>query len=356
MAQQSSDDKTEQATPKRRQDERKKGHVVQSADITAAAAMAVTFAALKALGPSMAKGLTSGMRSMLQSLGDNVSSYIDMRAHVLLALPVMLACVLPVMVVGLAVSLAVTLAQTRLLISAEQLKPQFSRLNPIEGIKRLFSVRSLMELVKSILKVILVGLVVYFTISPQMHNILLLYNNSLPNSFSWIAGLLADIGLKVSAVMLVLGGMDYFFQWRQYEKEIRMTKEEVKEEFKQMEGNPEIKGKIKSMQRKLARQRMMQAVPTADVVLRNPTHYAVALQYEHGKQRAPRCVAKGQNAVALRIVEIAEENHVHITEDPPLTRALYKAVEVGQEIPPEFYKAVAEVLAYIYRLRKAGRR
>lgn len=349
-------DKTEQATPKRRNDERKKGHIVMSQDISAAVSMLVSFAVLKVMGQSMGETLSTGVRGLLLHVKDNIAGYSDLRAHLLMALPTVLGVILPIMVVGMAVSIASTLAQSRLLVSSEQLKPQFSRLNPIEGIKRLFSARSLFELLKSILKVVLVGVVVYFSIRPQLHNILLLYDSPLSSSFSWICGVLVDAGLKVSVVLLILGAMDYFYQWRQYEKDLRMTKEEVKEEYKQTEGNPEVKGKIKSMQRKLARQRMMQAVPQADVVLRNPTHYAVALKYDHGKQRAPVCLAKGMNEVALRIVEIAEESHVHIEENPPLTRALYKAVDIGQEIPAEFYQAVAEILAYIYRLRRAGRR
>lgn len=352
----SAGERTEKATPKRRQDERKKGHVVQSPDITSAVAMLGTFAAMRVLGPSMIQKITDGMRGMLSGLTSTINGYESMRAHLLIGLSVVTGVALPMMLVAFAVTILATLAQTRLLVSPDQLKPDFSRLNPLEGIKRLFSARSFFELGKSILKVILVATVVYFDIRPQMHNILLLYTASLAQSVSWLAGVLADVGLKVSAVMLVLGAVDYFFQWFQYEKDLRMTKEEIKEEFKQMEGNPEIKGKIKSMQRQMARRRMMQEVPKADVVLRNPTHYAVALKYDHGKQHAPACVAKGQNAVALRIVEIAEENHVHVTEDPPLTRALYKAVDVGQEIPAEFYKAVAEILAYIYKLRRAGRR
>ncbi|ADU28053.1 flagellar biosynthesis protein FlhB [Ethanoligenens harbinense] len=356
MPEASAGDKTEKATPKRREDERKKGHVVQSPDVTSAVAMLGTFAVLRVMGPSMIKSLSDGMRGMLANLTSAVSGYEDMRARMTAALSVLIGVAVPVMLVAFAATVATTLAQTRLLVSLDQLKPDLSRLNPLEGIKRLFSVRSLVELGKSILKVVLVGAVVYFEIQPQMHTILLLYNMSLAQSFSWVAGILADIGIKVAGVMLLLGAIDYFYQWFQYEKDIRMTKEEIKEEYKQMEGNPEIKGKIKNLQRQMARRRMMQDVPKADVVLRNPTHFAVALKYEHGKQRAPVCVAKGRNAVALRIVEIAEENHVYIREDPPLTRALYQAVEVGGQIPAEFYKAVAEVLAYIYKLRRAGRR
>lgn len=352
----SAGDKTEKATPKRRRDERKKGHIVQSPDITAAVSMVCTFAFLRALGPSMVKNLTNGVRNLLGGLSSTITGYADMRAHMVAMASVLIQVAMPVMLVGLFAGVAVTMAQTRLLVSPDQLKPDFSRLSPIQGIKRLFSLRSFVELGKSILKVVLVGVVVYLDIKPKMHDILLLYNASLAQSASWVAGVLVDIGLKVSAVMLTIGAIDYFYQWFQYEKDIRMTKEEIKEEYKQMEGNPEIKGKIRSIQRQLAHRRMMQDVPKADVVLRNPTHFAVALQYEHGKQRAPVCVAKGRNAVALRIVEIAEENHVHIIEDPPLTRALFKVVEVGREIPAEFYKAVAEVLAYIYKLRRAGRR
>ena len=348
-------DKTEPATTKRRRDEREKGHIPQSPDITAAVTMVVTFGALKALGSSMMDSLGTGMRAMLNVLPADVSSYGALKSHVSGMFSIATAVALPIMLIGLFTGVAVTLFQTRLSVTSAQLKPDFGRLSPLQGIKRMFSLRSLEELGKSILKIVLVGVIVYTQVQPEMHTILLLYNSSLATSFAWIAGVLVNVGLKVSIVMLVLGVGDYFFQVFQYEKDIRMTKQEIKDEFKQTEGNPEIKGKIRSLQRQYSRARMMQSVPKADVVLRNPTHYAVALQYVHGKQKAPVCLAKGQNAVALRIVEIAEENHVHIIENPPLTRALYKAVRVGDQIPPDFYKAVAEVLAYIYRLRRAGR-
>jgi flagellar biosynthetic protein FlhB len=212
-----------------------------------------------------------------------------------------------------------------------------------------------MEVFKSILKIIIIGYIMYAEISSQIPQILQIYATSVSISVSWTADLILNICFKASAAFLIIGIADYFFQWWDYERRLKMTKQEIKEEFKQTEGNPQTKNRIRSVQRRLAQNRQIQAVPTADVVIRNPTHYAIALKYDKDKTKAPVVLAKGQNNVALKIVEIAEASRVHIIENKPLAQALYKTVNVGDEIPEEFYKAVAEVLAYIYRLKRAGR-
>ena len=251
---------------------------------------------------------------------------------------------------------ASTLAHTRLMVYPGQMKFQLSRLNPIQGIRRMFSVRSLFELFKSLLKVAAVGAVIYAQIRPQIGHVMLLFDTGLGTSLGWMFSTTIDVGLKASLAMLAIGVGDYFFQWYSYERDIRMSKEEVREEYKQLEGNPQTKSRIRGLQRRMARQRMMQAVKKADVVIRNPTHFAVALQYSGGRKGgAPVVVAKGRDAVALRIVAQAERYHVYVTENRPLAQALFRSVEIGEEIPAEYYKAVAEVLAYIYRLRRAGR-
>ena len=348
-------EKTEKASSKKREDERKKGHLFQSQDLVTAGSLLCFFAVLKMMGPAFGKSITDGMRNLLQNMPIYISGSADLKNRFASVFSVIFSVMFPLMVAIVAISVVVTMAQTRLLITPSQLKPDFSRLSPIKGIKRLFSLKSFVELFKSLLKITAVGLIIYLDINPQLQKVMLLFDTSLNQSFIWTVNAILDIGFKASFVILLIGVADYFYQWWSFEKEIKMTKEETKEEYKQTEGNPEIKGRMRSLQRRLARSRMMQAVPSADVVIRNPTHYAVAIKYEGQGQNAPVVVAKGRDLVALRIVEVAEKNKIYVTENVPLAQALFKAVEIGDEIPSEFYKAVAEVLAYIYRLKKAGR-
>ena len=348
-------EKTEKASQKKREDERKKGHVFQSQDIVTAASMLSFFLLLRALGGTIGRQLTDGMRTLLEEMSSTLTGWGDIRSRLMTAGAVSMEVALPIMLVAVGVGISATMIQTRLSVSPSQLKVDFSRMSPIQGIKRLFSMRSLFELFKSMLKIAAVGTVIYFELRPQVGKILLLFDSGLNVSIAWVASTVLDIGIKASIALFVIGIADYFFQWYTYERDIRMTKEEVKEEFKQMEGNPETKSRIRGLQRRMSRQRMMQAVKTADVVIRNPTHFAVALRYGGTSQNAPVVVAKGRDNVALRIVEVAERNHVFVTENRPLAQALYRAVEIGDEIPAEFYKAVAGVLAYLYRMRRAGR-
>ena len=348
-------ERTEKASPKKREDERKKGHIYQSQDIVVAASLLCFFALLKVMGPGFGHRITQGMQKLLTMMPDRLSGPGDMAKDLTITLNIVAGILVPIMIVALAVTIIATMVQTRLLVSFNQLKPDFGRMSPIQGIKRLFSLKSLVELVKALLKITAIGLVIYFEIKPQLHQVLTLFDMSLGTAVSWSVQMILGIGIKAAIAMLVIGLGDYFYQWWNFEKEIKMSKEEIKEEFKQSEGNPETKSRIRGLQRKMSKERMMQAVPTADVVIRNPTHYAIALKYEANGSGAPIVVAKGQDNVALRIVEIAQQNHVFITENKPLAQALFKACDVGDEIPAQFYKTVAEVLAYIYRLKRAGR-
>ena len=348
-------EKTEKASEKKREDERKHGHIFQSQDIVTALSMLVFFLLLKAMGSTFTRQITGGMRGLLEGMTTDVSGWASMRVQLVRTVAVAMGVLLPVMLVTVGASIIGTMAQTRMLVYPGEMKFQLNRLSPIQGIKRMFSVRSLFELVKSLIKVAAVGAVIYAQIRPQIGHVLLLFDSGLGDSLSWMFSTVMDVGFKASMVMLFIGVGDYFFQWYTFERDIRMSKQEVREEYKQMEGNPETKSRIRGLQRRMARQRMMQAVKTADVVIRNPTHFAVALRYRGRERGAPVVVAKGQDAVALRIVAEAERHHIYVTENIPLARALYRSVEIGQEIPAEYYKAVAEVLAYIYRLRRAGR-
>jgi flagellar biosynthetic protein FlhB len=313
------------------------------------------FYALRIMSTNLSSTIMNGMSQLFNSMPDAINGVSDMKGRFIIVFSVAAGVLLPLMAVSIFVSIIATMAQTRLLVTPSQVKPDFSRLNPLKGIKRMFSLKSLVELFKSLLKVAVIGVIIYIDVSPQFEKIMLLFDTNLRASMAWTANLLIDVGIKSSIAMVIIGIADYFYQWWTFEKQIMMSKEEIKEEFKQIEGNPEIKGRIRNMQRRLSQMRMMQAVPKADVVIRNPTHYAIALMYEGRKGKAPLVVAMGQDNMALKIVEIAIKNNVHITENRPLAQALYKVVKVGDEIPTEFYKAVAEVLAYIYRLKRAGR-
>ncbi|HWQ61510.1 MAG TPA: flagellar biosynthesis protein FlhB, partial [Negativicutes bacterium] len=264
---------------------------------------------------------------------------------------VFLKAVLPVMLVVLVISLAVNLLQVGFVFSLEPLMPQLDRINPISGFQRLFSLRAIAELVKSLCKLTIIGYFVYRFIMRETALVPQLIGADLTDSLRYTAGLVVNLALEIGAVILVLAALDYFYQWWEYNKSLKMSKQEIKEEFKQTEGNPQIKGKIKERQRAMAMRRMMQEVPKATAVVTNPTHFAVAIRYDKSMS-APEVVAKGQDFLAERIKQVAKENRVAVVENKPLARALYATVEVGDNIPPELYQAVAEVLAYVFRLKK----
>lgn len=346
-------EKTEKATNKRRDDQRKEGNVIQSQDIVSAAVLLGIFAILRATGPGILQSMEQSMARFLGHLDADVGGGGGMAQMYAAVFFIAGSALLPFFLVNIGVSVAGTMAQTRLLFLPPKI--QFSRVSPVQGIKNMFSPKGAVEVFKSILKIIILGVIIWNDVRGRLPAITSLYGSPSSVSVSWICSFVLEICFQVAEAFLVIGIADYFFQWWDYERRIRMSKEDLKEEFRQLEGSPETRGRIRREQMRMARSRQLTAVPAADVVVRNPTHYAVALKYERGKTRAPLVVAKGQNNLALKIVEIALASHVHVTENRPLAQALYKTVEVGQEIPEEFYKAVAEVLAYIYRLKRAGR-
>jgi flagellar biosynthetic protein FlhB len=249
------------------------------------------------------------------------------------------------------VGLVVGFAQVGWHPTLHPLTPNLGTLNPVQGVKRMVSANSLFELGKAFIKIGLVGTVAYLTVSGAVGKIFSLVMADPHDAVHSLKGVLLNLGFRVGLLMLILALVDYLFQRWQFEKRIRMTKAEVKEEQKQMEGDMLVKGRVRAMQRQILRRRMMQKVPDADVVITNPTHLAVALQYVPEHMFAPRVVAKGARLIAEKIKEIAREHDVPIVENKPLAQALYKGIEVGQEVPAELYSAVAEILAYVYRLR-----
>ena len=256
----------------------------------------------------------------------------------------------PFLLVTLILSVVATFAQTRMLVTTEPLKPKLSKLNPLSGFTRLFSLHSVVELIKNLIKIsILLYLIYdYFT------TVVVSFGRFLDMELNQAAEILFEdifqLVLRVVVAFTAVAFFDYLYQRWEYERKLRMSKQEIKEEYKQMEGDPKVKGKIKEIQRQRARERMMQQVPGADVVIRNPTHVSVALRYKPEKDNAPVLVAKGLDELALRIVKVAEENHVTVVENVPLARSLYAAVDLGREITPDFYGPVAEILVYVLKM------
>ncbi len=247
-------------------------------------------------------------------------------------------------------TLIATMAQTRMLVSFESIKPKFSKLNPISGFKNLFSLKSIVEVVKNLLKISILLYIVYTSLRDIMS---VAERYMYADLFGAAAHILNSIFLmlmKVVLAFIVIAAADFFYQWWDFERQMKMTKQEVKEEFKQIEGDPQVKGRIKQLQRQMAQQRMMQSVPKADVVIRNPTHVAVALRYHPGEDAAPVVLAKGLDYLALKIVEVAEANDVVTIENRPLARRLYAETEIDRMIPPDLYEAVADVMVYLYKM------
>ncbi len=346
-------EKTEKASPKRKQDERKKGNVFQSKDVVAAASIIAMFFIIKILAPFLMTYMQELMKKYIALPNiNNTGDIASMKLIAADAIKYVMVLSMPVALVSVIVSIVATGAQTKFLFTAEKIKPKFDKMNPLKGIKNMFSMRSIVELIKNLLKVITIGIVVYKGISSEFNYIPKTMGLSLMQSMAFIGNAVWKIVVNIIVVFVFISAADFGYQWWDYEKNLRMSKQEVKEEYKQMEGNPEIKGKIKEKQRAMAMNRMMQKVPEADVVIKNPTHFAVAVKYDSEKNAAPVVLAKGQDRVALKIIEIAEENKIITVENVPLARALYAKVELDREIPPEFYQPVAEVLAYVYNLNK----
>lgn len=345
------DSKTEKASPKKRRDERKKGNIFKSQDIITVISLLGCFLALYELAPFTYKVIKEFLVTYIENVG--TMDTLTNETVIMIQNQTMMAAVktvAPILLISVALAILAVGVQTKFLFSAKSLEPKFNRLNPIEGIKKLFSMKNVVELIKNILKISLLIYLIFDFMRDRMLEIPRTMNIDLQNSINYIIAEMVALIKLVCMWFAAIAGFDFLYQWWDYERQIKMSKQEVKEEYKQTEGNPEIKGKIKSMQQQRARSRMMQAVPTADVVIRNPTHFAVALKYDTEVSSAPVVVAKGQDELALRIVKVAEDNHVYVLEDKPLARFIFSSTKLNQEIPPEVYSAVAEILVYIYKL------
>lgn len=260
----------------------------------------------------------------------------------------------PFLLIGAVVALLVSIVQVGWKVSTKPMQPKLDKFNPLNGFKRMFSKESLFELVKSILKIVLICYVAYTCIRDEQDNLFILYEVPLSQAILLCGSIIIDTGLKISLVYLVVGIADWAYQKHKFNEEMKMTKQEVRDEFKNTEGNPEIKSRQRSKMREVSQRRMMQDVPKADVVITNPTHLAVAIAYDNETAKAPIVLAKGEDYLAMKIRETATENNIEIVENKPLARTLYATVDVGEEIPPELYQAVAEVLAMVYHTKNRG--
>ena len=344
-------EKTEKATPKKRRDQRKEGNVFQSKDVITVVSLFGSFYMLKLLFPKIYETVRAFMIDFIGYAGtvtDTSQGQIDEVARMVVGAVV--RTILPLLLISVVLAVVATGVQTKFLVSSKSVRPQLKRLNPISGIKKLFSLQNIIELIKSILKIIILIAVIYNIVIDDMVQVVRTMDMDITMSGIFMLDMVMKLVIRICMAFLVIAALDFMYQWWEYERKLKMSKQEVKEEHKQLEGNPEIKNRIRNIQMQRARERMMQSVPGADVVIRNPTHFAVALKYDADRYGAPIVLAKGQDELALRIVRVAEESGVAVIENPPLARGIYASTNLSQEIPQEYYGAVAEVLVYVYKM------
>ncbi len=348
-----SGEKTEKATPKKRQDERKKGHVVSSKDVSAVATLLGAAFLLKGSAQLLLGGFQSYWNRCMGYAGTMERITVEnLQAITLNTLLAFAGMALPLLLGVTLVGVAAGGAQTRFLVSGAQIKPKLEHISPLAGFRRLFSMRSLVELIKALFKIGVVLLVIGSYLAGELPMLLGLFEWEPGAAAVQVLSVAFQLVLRTGGVFLAVAALDYGYQWWEHEKNMRMSKQEIKEEYKQSEGDPHIKSQIKERQRKIAMSRMMQQVGNADVVVKNPTHFAVALRYDPRKNPAPVVVAKGQDALAQRILKKAEEFDVPVVENIPLARALYAEIELGACITHPYYTVVADLFTLIYQMER----
>ncbi len=345
-------ERTEQATPKRLADSRRKGQVPRSRELSMMLVMIIGAAACLVLQPHFAKGLKAILIGNLQQRFDHGVAAVDLPTAFGVAALDALWMLMPLFAVVAVAAVAGTTAMGGFIFSFESVKPSFSKLNPITGLKRVFGPNGLMELVKAVAKFLFVGIVAALLLQQLQDRLLGLGRLPILDALDDAGALLGGSFILLSATLIIIAAVDTPFQWWQHGRRLRMTKQEVKDEHKETDGRPEVKSRIRGLQQEAATRRMMEAVPDADVIATNPQHFAVALKYDQGKMRAPRVVAKGADLIAMRIRTLGKQHQVPLFEHPPLARALFHTTKVGEEIPPRLYAAVAQVLTYIYQLKQ----
>lgn len=348
-------EKTEPATSKKLNDIRKEGQVAKSKEIITAISLMSLFIILKVYLSSLGTGLIDVYKEIYSSvplvISESASGLQTRMATTVLRQVIVdvVKLAIPILIVAVVIAVLGNMLQQKWMVTAKPLQPKLSKLSPISGLKRMFSVRQLMELLKSIAMIALIMVVVYTTIKSKMNVLLTFYDVGLNAALSTIGSIIIDLGIKISAVFLIVGFVDLIYQRHKFKNDNMMTKQEVKDEYKNSEGDPQVKGQIRRKMQEISRRRMMQQLPEADVVITNPTHFAVALKYEPNAGKAPVVIAKGADYLAFQIKDKAKEYNIAIVENKPLARILYHNIDVGMEIPPELYQAVAEILATVMR-------
>ena len=357
----SGSEKTEQPTSRKLRKEREKGHVPLSKDVITAVSVIASFWAIKMFGKLIYTQLFNSMEYWFKQASGNVADGVFSTAEgdilnifVRIATTVLVAAG-PLLLISMFLSIITTGVQTRFLVSSEALKPKLDRFNPINGIKNLFSSRQLVELLKSLIKIVIIIAVIWIQLRAEITNLARLFDTDILSAMVYTCSVVFDVVMSVSIAFAAVAAADFMYQRWKYKKDLMMTKEEVKEEYKQTEGDPKIKGKIKQKQQQMAMARMMQEVPKADVVIRNPTHIAIAIKYDKDKDVAPRVIAKGADNVAMKIIEVASEHEVLMRENIPLAHALYDEVDIGSYIPPVFYEEIATIYTWIYEVQNLAR-
>ena len=356
------DDATEEPTAKKLSDTRKKGQVAKSQELSHAVSLLALFILLRITVAWLGQNFEDVFRYTWTRIPDvllnagmegGLTTYNIQSMFTFIMLRILLITA-PFLIVGVAVAMLINVLQFGFKITTDPLKPKLDKFNPVNGVKRLISKDAIVRLLFALAKILLIAVVAYIVISANAKTLLVMHDINVLGAVILSGEVILTAGIDISAVFLILGFFDLFYQKRKFHKEMMMTKQEVKDEYKNSEGDPEIKGKQKQRMREASMRRMMQDVPKADVVITNPTHIAVALRYDTELESAPVVLAKGEDYVAQKIKEAAKENGIEIVENKPLARMLYQTVDIGQEIPPELYQAVAEVLAVIYNMRNAG--
>ncbi len=347
-------EKTEKPTSKKKSDARKDGNVVKSKDLTSAIQLLAVLVGFNILKDGLSENVVKYTQTIFQLIAepDRLSEIQFLMKVMRETIETLLIVILPILFISMATAVIVLYAQVGVLFTVKPIQPKLSKINPLSGFKRLFSLNSLVELAKSIIKASLLLLIAGTYLHGRKDEFFGLLHFNLGQILFVFWDVIYHLMIRVSIFLIVVGVLDYMFKRWKNEKDLRMTKQEVKDEYKQSEGDPKLKAKIKQKQREMAVSRMMQEVPKADVIITNPTHYAVAVLYDPDKNDAPMVVAKGKNLIAQRIKDIANDNDIPIVENKPMARALYAQVEWGEVIPETLYHGVAEILAYVYRLKE----
>lgn len=351
MADQGFQERTEKATSRRRQKARDEGKVAKSMELNAAAILCLGFLSLYMMGPHLAGQAMQVMRHTMANAPEIAladPTFIKTFGNFALKFFVILS---PVLILMTLIAFGINVAQVGFKITPKALELKLEKLNITTGLKRLVSLRSLVQLVRDSIKLFIIGFVAYKVIASEFESFFLLPDMSVVQFATQMGKMALTLVLKIGAVILAIAVLDYMYQRYEFEKSIKMSKQDIKDEYKDTEGSPQLKSRVRQMQRETARNRMMAAVPTADVVVTNPTHIAVALKYDPAEMDAPFVVAMGERLIAERIKEIAAEHNIPVVEDKPLARALFKMCDVGQVIPANLYKAVAELLAFVYKTK-----